>query len=202
MNQGIETQLQNLRRALRCGAMTRAGSPCQCRAVRGRRRCRVHGGLSPGAPRGVRNGSFTDGTWTAEAIEERRCLRSLLRSFGKPGKCESGPRSRGDEGGALCHEDSNQASSATYTGTSALNPAPIRRVMLRPAPYVRAGSRVASPACFASGIACRRGAVHVERTDRTRCTDHPSALAFRIASMASLNGSSGSGSSGYSVCKR
>jgi hypothetical protein len=27
--------------------------------------------LSPGAPRGARNGNFTDGTWTAEAIEER-----------------------------------------------------------------------------------------------------------------------------------
>ena len=54
------------------------------RAMRGRRRCRLHGGLNPGAPRGARNGNFTDGTWSAEAIEERRWLRSLVRSFGKP----------------------------------------------------------------------------------------------------------------------
>ena len=52
--------------------------------MRGRRRCRLHGGLNPGAPRGARNGNFTDGTWSAEAIEERRWLRSLVRSFGKP----------------------------------------------------------------------------------------------------------------------
>jgi hypothetical protein len=48
-------------------------------------RCPLHGGWSPGAPRGVRNGSFTDGTWTAEAIEERRWLKSLLQSFAKLG---------------------------------------------------------------------------------------------------------------------
>jgi hypothetical protein len=44
----------------------------------------LHGGLNPGAPRGARNGNFTDGTWSTEAIEERRWLRSLVRSFGKP----------------------------------------------------------------------------------------------------------------------
>jgi hypothetical protein len=39
--------------------------------------------LSPGAPRGDRNGNFKDGAWTAEAIEERRWLRSLVKQFGK-----------------------------------------------------------------------------------------------------------------------
>jgi len=34
-----------------------------------------HGGLNPGAPRGARNGNFTDGTWSAEAVEERRWLQ-------------------------------------------------------------------------------------------------------------------------------
>ncbi|HEY8033335.1 MAG TPA: HGGxSTG domain-containing protein [Methylocella sp.] len=63
--------------------MTRAGTPCQCPAMRGRTRCRLHGGLSPGAPRGDRNGNFKDGAWTAEAIEERRWLRSLVKQFGK-----------------------------------------------------------------------------------------------------------------------
>lgn len=84
MHQSIGTRLDNLRRAPRCGATTRVGAPCQCPTMRGRKRCRLHGGLSLGAPRGARNGNFTDGSWTAEAIEERRWLRSLIiRSFGK-----------------------------------------------------------------------------------------------------------------------
>src|SRR5947209_1048776 len=65
----------------RCGAKTRAGTPCQCPPVPGRTRCRLHGGLSPGAPRGSRNGNYTNGEWTAEAIEERRWLRSLVRAY-------------------------------------------------------------------------------------------------------------------------
>ena len=32
----------------RCGAKTRAGTPCQARVVPGKRRCRMHGGLSTG----------------------------------------------------------------------------------------------------------------------------------------------------------
>jgi hypothetical protein len=66
-----------------CGAKTRAGSPCRRRPVAGRKRCRLHGGLSPGAPRGSRNGRYRNGEWTAEAIEERKWLRSLVRDFGK-----------------------------------------------------------------------------------------------------------------------
>ena len=47
-------------------------------------RCRLHGGLSPGAPRGQRNGNFKTGKWSIEALEERKWLRSLVRSFAKP----------------------------------------------------------------------------------------------------------------------
>ena len=43
----------------------------------------VNGGLSPGAPRGSKNGNFKSGDWTTEAIEERKWLRSLLQSFAK-----------------------------------------------------------------------------------------------------------------------
>jgi hypothetical protein len=43
------------------------------------RKCRIHGGLSPGAPRGVANGRYTDGYWTREAVEERRFIRLLLK---------------------------------------------------------------------------------------------------------------------------
>jgi hypothetical protein len=81
MDQDIQIRLKNLRRAPRCGALTRAGAACQHPAIRGRRRCGLHGGLSPGAPRGMKNGNFRNGNWTAEAVEERRWLRSLLQLF-------------------------------------------------------------------------------------------------------------------------
>ena len=77
---GVETHMSQVSR---CGAKTRAGTPCQCPPVPGRTRCRLHGGLSPGAPRGSRNGNYRNGEWTAEAIEERRWLRSLVRDFAK-----------------------------------------------------------------------------------------------------------------------
>src|SRR5258708_3813476 len=81
MNQDVEIRLANLRRAPRCGAMTRAGTPCQRPAMRGRKRCRLHGGLSPGAPRGMKNGNFRNGNWTAGVIAERKWLRSLVQLF-------------------------------------------------------------------------------------------------------------------------
>lgn len=81
MNQSVQTRLENLRAALRCGARTRAGTSCQCPAVRGRWRCRLHGGRSPGAPRGSKNGNYRTGEWTAEAFDERQWLRTLVRDF-------------------------------------------------------------------------------------------------------------------------
>jgi len=74
-------RLRKLRGAPRCGAITRARTACQLPAIYGRKRCRLHGGLSPGAPRGVRNGNFQHGDWTREAIVERKWLRLLVRSF-------------------------------------------------------------------------------------------------------------------------
>ncbi|WP_396605005.1 HGGxSTG domain-containing protein [Bradyrhizobium sp. YCK136] len=77
------TQLANIRAAPRCGAKTRAGTPCQSPAIRGRARCRIHGGLSPGAPRVERNGNFKSGYWTAESMEERRWIKEILRLYAK-----------------------------------------------------------------------------------------------------------------------
>jgi hypothetical protein len=37
--------LQALQETPRCNARTRTGTPCQCPAIRGRKRCRLHGGL-------------------------------------------------------------------------------------------------------------------------------------------------------------
>jgi glucans biosynthesis protein len=85
MNQLIEMRLRNIRQAPRCGARNRAGNLCQCPTMRGRRRCRLHGGLSPGAPRGAANGNFKQGEWTGEAKENRKWLRSLLADALCPG---------------------------------------------------------------------------------------------------------------------
>jgi hypothetical protein len=87
MNQGrVMARLTNLRGARRCCAETRAGGACQCPAIRGRNRCRLHGGCSPGAPKGSANGNFIAGEFTAEAIQERQWLRSVVRTYGKLGK--------------------------------------------------------------------------------------------------------------------
>lgn len=84
MNQDrLIAQLVNIRAAPRCGAKTRTGGSCQCPAIRDRKRCRLHGGRSTGAPKGSDNGNYKDGTFTAEAIEERQWLRSMVRTYAK-----------------------------------------------------------------------------------------------------------------------
>ena len=43
----------------------------------------LHGGRSTGAPKGRANGNYISGDFTAEAVEERQWLRSVVRTFGK-----------------------------------------------------------------------------------------------------------------------
>ena len=43
-------------------------------------RCRMHGGLSPGAPKGNRN-ALKHGRYTAESLARRRELAALLRTM-------------------------------------------------------------------------------------------------------------------------
>jgi hypothetical protein len=43
-------------------------------------RCRMHGGPSPGAPKGNRN-AFRHGRYTDKAIEDRRNIAALLRAM-------------------------------------------------------------------------------------------------------------------------
>ena len=43
-------------------------------------RCRLHGGLSPGAPKGNRN-AFKHGRYTAGAIAIRREVAALIRAM-------------------------------------------------------------------------------------------------------------------------
>ena len=63
----------------RCGAKTRSGAPCKSPVVKGKRRCRMHGGAEgSGAPKGNQN-ALKHGRFTREAIQRRKYLRALRR---------------------------------------------------------------------------------------------------------------------------
>ena len=57
----------------RCGAKIRSGGACRSPAVRGKKRCRMHGG----APRGNQN-ARQHGLFTSDAIAERKRIQVLL----------------------------------------------------------------------------------------------------------------------------
>jgi hypothetical protein len=67
----------DMHQAKRCGARTRSGksrlSPAMLNG-----RCRMHGGPSPGAPKGNRN-AFKHGRFTGAAIERRQEITALIR---------------------------------------------------------------------------------------------------------------------------
>lgn len=70
--------------APRCGAKTRSGTPCKSPAMTNGR-CRMHGGKSTGprTPEGLersRKANLKHGLFSAEALEECRFMRQLLRS--------------------------------------------------------------------------------------------------------------------------
>lgn len=78
----IERRLANMAKAPRCGARTRVGHPCRQAAVRGRARCRMHGGAKgSGGPRGRRNGNYRHGRWTRESVEMRRGMSEKTRKI-------------------------------------------------------------------------------------------------------------------------
>ncbi|WP_082382092.1 HGGxSTG domain-containing protein [Blastomonas sp. AAP25] len=63
--------------APRCLARTRSGTECRSPAVKGRRRCRMHGGTNPGAPAGNRN-AWKHGGRAGASLSEARQLRAML----------------------------------------------------------------------------------------------------------------------------
>jgi hypothetical protein len=78
-----DTLMREARAALalhpRCGAYARTtGRPCLAPAM-ANGRCRLHGGKSPGAPTGERNGNYIHGRRTQEAQTLRREGGALLR---------------------------------------------------------------------------------------------------------------------------
>lgn len=67
----------------RCGAKTKAGTPCQQKAGWGTDhvgtgRCKLHGGASKGAPKGNQN-ALKHGRYTKEVREEKKQMRELVR---------------------------------------------------------------------------------------------------------------------------
>lgn len=63
--------------APRCGARTRSGKPCQGPAMKGKKRCRRHGGASTGAP-GNRN-AFKHGHRSKAHLEAMALIRAFQR---------------------------------------------------------------------------------------------------------------------------
>ena len=59
----------------RCGARTRSGTECKSPAM-ANGRCRMHGGMSPGAPKGNRN-AWKHGHYSAGAKAMRQLVRQL-----------------------------------------------------------------------------------------------------------------------------
>ncbi|MGE3583828.1 MAG: HGGxSTG domain-containing protein [Novosphingobium sp.] len=65
-----------------CQARNRAGNPCRCPAMKGKARCRMHGGAKgSGAPSGERNGMWRHGGFTSEAIALRKAANRLMRAI-------------------------------------------------------------------------------------------------------------------------
>jgi uncharacterized protein YjcR len=69
--------LLDMQVAKRCGAKTRRGTECQSPAMPNGR-CRMHGGKSPGAPKGNRN-AWKHGHYSAENVKLRRYVQALAR---------------------------------------------------------------------------------------------------------------------------
>ena len=63
----------------RCGALTRSGGLCRAPAVKGKLRCRKHGGAGSGAPRGNRN-ARKHGLYAAVERAEHRRIMDYVRA--------------------------------------------------------------------------------------------------------------------------
>jgi hypothetical protein len=62
----------------RCGAKIRSGGSCRSPAVRGKRRCRMHGGAPGSGAQKENQNARRHGLFTSDAIAERKQIRALL----------------------------------------------------------------------------------------------------------------------------
>ena len=73
----MSIELMNL--APRCLAKTRRATLCQSPAVRGKRRCRIHGGAKgSGGQKGNQN-ALKHGKYSSEYLAQRKYRKELLR---------------------------------------------------------------------------------------------------------------------------
>ena len=77
-NNPMQPEPARLAAAPRCLAMTRKGTACQSPAIKGAKRCRMHGGKGSGAPEGNRN-ARKHGGYSANAKAAARYLRDIAR---------------------------------------------------------------------------------------------------------------------------
>lgn len=64
--------------APRCLAKTRSGTACRLPALKGKKRCQLHGGRSPGPPKGNRN-ARKHGGYSAKTVAAMRYLKTIAR---------------------------------------------------------------------------------------------------------------------------
>ena len=86
--------------APRCGALTRRKTPCQCPAMRGRRRCRLHGGKSTGPTTATglarsRRARWKHGAYSREMREMRARVRRSQEEISAPWTPEGKPSGSG-----------------------------------------------------------------------------------------------------------
>ena len=62
----------------RCDTKIRSGGLCRSPAVRGKKRCRMHGGAPGSGPPRANQNARKHGLFTREAIAERRQIQALL----------------------------------------------------------------------------------------------------------------------------
>ena len=62
----------------RCGAKTRSGGACRSPAVRGKTRCRMHGGAQGSGGQKRNRNARRHGLFTRDAITERQQIQALL----------------------------------------------------------------------------------------------------------------------------
>jgi glucans biosynthesis protein len=77
-NNPMQPEPPPLALAPRCLARTRSGKPCRSPAVKGNRRCRMHGGKGSGAPMGNRN-AYKHGARSAATLDALATIRAIGR---------------------------------------------------------------------------------------------------------------------------
>lgn len=80
------TSVRPMHQSPRCGARTRSNTRCRAPAVKGKRRCRMHGGAyGSGGQRGNQN-AYRHGAYAKDIQDLRRMALAMLRRLGVEGE--------------------------------------------------------------------------------------------------------------------